>query len=84
MSDPKMKLSEVYATAKTQDKKQLCRFMRDMKRAGLKQRFFRVQSSWSGPAVVCADVEAVLSETKVPCQSHQKGSRFLVHPKQGL
>jgi uncharacterized protein (DUF169 family) len=80
MSQPKMKMSELYATAKTQEKKQLCRFMR----AGLKQRFFRGQSSWSGPAVVCADVESVLSETKVPCQSHQKGSRFLVHPKQGL
>ena len=84
MSLPRMKLKEVYATAKTQEKKQLCRFMRDMRRAGIKQRFFKGQSSWSGPAVVCSDVEAVLAETKVPCKSYQKGSRYLVHPKQGL
>ena len=84
MSSPRMKMNDVYATAKKQEKRQLCRFMRDMKRAGLKQRFFQSQSSWSGPAVVCEDVETVLSETKVPCQSRQKGSRFLVHPKQGL
>lgn len=84
MSQPKMKMSDLYAAAKTQEKKQLCRFMRDMKRAGLKQRFFQSKSSWSGPAVVCANVELVLSETKVPCQTRQNGSRFLVHPKQGL
>ncbi len=84
MSHPKMKMSVVYATAKSQEKKQLCRFMRDMKRAGLKQRYFHGHSSWSGPAVVCEDIESVLSETSVPCQSLQRGTRFLVHPKQGL
>lgn len=84
MSQPKMKMNDVYATAKSQEKTQLCRFMRDMKRAGLKQRFFLSQSKWSGPAVVCEDVETVLSETNVPCKSLQKGGRFLVHPKQGL
>ena len=84
MSNSKMKLNDVYATAKRQDKRQLCRFMRHMKRAGLKQRFFHGRSSWTGPAVVCENVEEVLSETDVPCQSVQKGLRFLVHPKQGL
>ncbi|HLQ46770.1 MAG TPA: hypothetical protein VK137_18645 [Planctomycetaceae bacterium] len=84
MSNSKMKLNDVYATAKRQDKRQLCRFMRDMKRAGLKQRFFHGGSSWSGPAVVCENLDEVLSETDVPCQSVQKGLRYLVHPKQGL
>ncbi len=84
MSQPKMKMNDVYASAKRQEKKQLCRFMRDMKRAGFKQRYFHGTSSWSGPAVVCNNVESVLSETKVPCRSLQKGTRFLVHPKQGL
>lgn len=84
MSDPKMKLNDVYETAKEQDKTQLCRFMRDMKRAGLKQRVYHGNLSWSGPAVVCEDVATVLAETKVPCLSVKKGERFVVYPKQGL
>lgn len=84
MSDPKMKLSEVYGTAKEHDKTQLCRFMRDMKRAGLKQRVYYGRLSWSGPAVVCEDIEAVLANTNVPCLSVKKGRRFVVYPRQGL
>jgi len=84
MSDPKMKLNAVYETAKEQNKKQLCRFMQDMRRAGLKQRVYHDKLLWSGPAVVCEDVEAVLAQTNVPCLSVQKGKRFVVYPKQGL
>jgi hypothetical protein len=84
MSEPKMKLNEVYEAAKEQDKRQLCRFMQDMRRAGLKQRVYHDNVSWSGPAVVCEDAEAVIAETKVPCLSVKKGQRFVVYPKQGL
>lgn len=84
MSQPIRKLNDVYASAKEQNKTQLCRFMRDMKRAGHKQRFIEDSASWSGPAVLCDDVRMVLSDTTVPCQSVPQGKRFLVHPKQGL
>lgn len=84
MSQPIRRLNDVYASAKEQKKTQLCRFMRDMKRAGHKQRFIEDRAAWSGPAVLCDDVRAVLSDTNVPCLSVAKGDRFLVHPKQGL
>lgn len=86
MSDPKLKLNAVYETAKEQNKRQLCRFMQDMRRAGLKQRVYHDKLTWSGPAVVCEEieVESVLSQTNVPCLSVKKGHRFVVYPKQGL
>ena len=87
MGESKLKLNDVYGSAKDQNKRQLCRFMQDMRRAGYKQRVYSDKAKWSGPAVVCgneADVEIILSETKVPCLSVQRGSRFVVYPKQGL
>jgi len=84
MSDRKLKLNDVYESAKEQNKKQLCRFMLDMRRAGLKQRVYHDKLLWTGPAVVCEDVEAVMENTSVPCLSIKKGDRFLVYPKQGL
>ena len=84
MGTPKMKLNDVYESAMQQDKKQLCRFMRDMKRAGFKQRVYHGSPSWSGPAVLCEDAAVVIAETKVPCLSVKKGQRFVVYPKQGL
>src|SRR5260221_14120907 len=80
MSEPVRKLNDVYASAKEQNKKQLCRFMRDMKRAGHRQRYFEDRVSWSGPPVLTDDVRTVLSETTVPCLSVPQGTRFLVHP----
>lgn len=86
MSDSKLKLNAVYETAKEQNKKQLCRFMQDMRRAGLKQRVYHDNLLWSGPAVVCEELEleSVLAQTNVPCLSVKKGIRFVVYPKQGL
>ena len=86
MSDPKLKLNAVYESAKEQKKKQLCRFMLDMRRAGLKQRVYHDKLLWSGPAVVCKEleVESVLAQTNVPCLSVKKGRQFVVYPKQGL
>ena len=87
MGESKLKLNDVYGSAKEQNKRQLCRFMQDMRRAGYKQQVFSDKAKWSGPAVVCRseeDVETVLAETKVPCFSVQKGTRFVVYPKQGL
>ena len=86
MSHPKLKLNAVYETAKEQNKMQLCRFMQDMRRAGLKQRVYHDKVSWSGPAVVCEeiDLKSVIAETNVPCLSVKRGSQFVVHPKQGL
>lgn len=84
MSDPKLRLNDVYESAREQNKKQLCRFMQDMRRAGLKQRVYHGKLSWSGPAVVCEDAESVLAQTTVPCNAVKKGQRFVVHPKQGL
>ena len=84
MTEPKLKLNDVYESAKEQNKRQLCRFMHDMKRAGLKQRVYHDKASWSGPAVVCEDVATVTSQTNVPCLSAKKGERYVVYPKQGL
>jgi hypothetical protein len=84
MSDSKLKLNDVYESAKEQNKKQLCQFMQDMRRAGLKQRVYHDKLLWSGPAVVCEDIASVLAQTNVPCLSVKKGQRFVVYPKQGL
>jgi hypothetical protein len=44
-----MKLSELYRLGKTQGKTEACRFMRQMKRAGLKLEFYQGRSFWTGP-----------------------------------
>jgi hypothetical protein len=82
-----MTLNTIYGLAKEQNKSELCRFMRDMRSAGFKQRVFRDKSSWHRPSVVCKsahDVESLLKETKVPCETAKKGERFVVYPRQGL
>ena len=76
MSEPKMKLNAVYEVAKEQNKKQLCRFMQDMRRADLpKQRVF-ITTNWRGPVprVVCEDVESVIFANQCPLFVRQKGA----------
>jgi hypothetical protein len=71
MGQPIRKLNDVYASAKEQNKKQLCRFMRDMKRAGHRQRFIEDSASWSGPNILRRHPHCVVGY--VPCLSRAAG-----------
>lgn len=75
-------LNEMYQSCKKNGKTKICRFMRDMRRAGLKMYYYRGRYYWSGPAVDCDNLQTVLSNTKVPCQWDNMGLGFVVYPKE--
>lgn len=79
-----MKLKEVYRVAKGKASYEVRRFMRDMKKAGLKMRYYQGRFYWKGPAVVTDDLQEVLSSTKVKCQWDSMGLGYVVYPKQGI
>jgi hypothetical protein len=79
-----MKLSEVYRKAKAAGKSDVCRFMRDMRRAGLRLRYYEGRFWWKGPAVVADRVGDVMCETRVKCQWDDMGLGCVVYPRQGL
>jgi hypothetical protein len=79
-----MTLKEIYREAKAEGKTEICRFMRDMHRCGLRMRPYNGRFYWSGPAVSAEDVQEVLSETKVKCQFDQLGLGVIVYPRQSL
>jgi hypothetical protein len=79
-----MKLKELYRLAKEQGRQDVCRFMRDMRRAGLKMEFYRGRFFWAGPAVVCHGLQDVLSNTKVPCQHDSMGLDVVVYPRESV
>ena len=79
-----MKLKEVYALAKSQGKEDICRFMRDMKRAKVKMRYYEGRYFWKGPAASCDYASDVLSHTKVKCQWDSLGRGHIVYPRQSL
>lgn len=81
-----MKLRELYTTAKAKHKTALCRFMRDMKRAGLlpNMRYYEGRFFYRGPAVRVDNIQDALSNTKVPCQWDNLGLGYIVYPKERL
>lgn len=79
-------LKELYQHAKNSGNDKVCRFMRDMKRAGLVKDMYYYSGRWfwHGPAVNCSEIQDVLSETKIPCQWDNMGLGYVVYPKQGV
>lgn len=79
-----MTLNEIYKSAKQKQKFNICRFMKDMKKNGLKMREYHGRVYWHGPAVVCDSLQDVLSNTKIKCKWDNLGLRWIVYPIQSL
>jgi hypothetical protein len=75
-----MKLGDIYR----QGSPSIQRFMRDMKRAGIKMRYYRGRNFWHGPAVTVSSLQDALSNTKIPCQWDHMGLSYVVYPRAGL
>lgn len=80
----RMKLKEVYDLAKEQNRPDVRRFMRDMKKAGIKIEFYQGRNFYHGPAAIVDSIQSVLSNTKVRCRYDNMGHRFVVHPAIGI
>jgi len=82
----KMTLKECWDKACRDGLDDVRRFMRDMKRSGLKRkmRYYKGRSFWTGPAIVTDDLQAVLSATKVKCQWDNMGLEWVVYPCQSI
>lgn len=79
-----MTLKETYQAAKDKGRDEIRRFMRDMRRAGLRMRHYRGRYFWEGPAVSTDSLQEVLSATKVKCQWDSLGLGYIVYPRQSL
>ncbi len=81
-----MTLEECWDKARKMGYEDVRRFMRDMKRAGLKSkmRYYEGRNVWTGPAVVVDDLQDALCHTKVKCQWDNMGMGFVVYPKQSI
>lgn len=75
---------EIYDYAKKHGIKDICKFMKDMRRAGLKIRYYQGRFNWSGPAVVVPDIQDALSNTRVKCQWDNMALEYVVYPKAQL
>ena len=62
----------------------ICRFMRNMKKAGLKIEYYQGRNFWTGPAVRVDDIQDALSNTKVKCQWDNMGLGYIVYPETPL
>lgn len=74
----------MYDYAKKNGIDDICKFMRNMKRAGLKMSYYQGRYFWTGPAVKTKDIQSVLSNTKVKCQWDNLGMGYIVYPKTPL
>ena len=81
-----MTLKECWIKAREMGREDVRRFMRDMKRAGLKSkmRYYQGRNFWTGPAVVVDDVQEALSHTAVKCQWDRMGKGSVVYPRQSI
>jgi hypothetical protein len=79
-----MTLNDIYRKAKADGDTDICRFMRDMRRAGLRMRPYNGRCYWHGPAVSADSVADVMSETRVKCQHDSLGLGVIVYPRQSL
>ena len=81
-----MTLKECWDKARKIGREDVRRFMRDMRRAGLKSkmRYYEGRNFWTGPAVVVDDLQEALSHTKVKCQWDNMGKGYVVYPHQSM
>lgn len=79
-----MKLKEMYQAAKAAGKKDICRFMRDMKKAGVKMRWYQGRYMWKGPGVDVDHLGDGYNKTMVTCQHDNMGRGWIVYPVQSL
>ena len=81
-----MTLKECWDQARKMGREDVRRFMRDMKRAGLKSkmRYYEGRNFWTGPAIVVDDIQEALSHTKVKCQWDRMGKGCVVYPHQSM
>lgn len=77
-------LKEVYQSARSKGRQDIARFMRDMRRAGIRMRPYRGRGFWSGPAVATDDVQKVIRATPVKLQWDSLGRDSIVYPVQSL
>jgi hypothetical protein len=57
------------------------KFIRNMKRAGLKPYYYSGRYYYKGPAVNVSNIQDALSNTKVPCRWDNMGLDYVVYPK---
>ena len=69
------------AELKTYEKKHYNKFIKDMKKVGLKPYHYRGRFFWEGPAVNVDNIQDALSNTKVPCQHDGMGLGYVVYPR---
>jgi hypothetical protein len=79
-----MKIKEIFTLAKDKCKKDIKQFMKDMRASGLKLQFYQGRNFWNGPAVVCENIQDVLSVTRVRCYYDNLGKSYIVYPRQSL
>ncbi len=79
-----MTLKEIYREAKEAGRDEICRFMRDMRRAGLRMRYYGGRGFYQGPAVSAREIGDVMSETRVKCGWDSLGLGVIVHPRESL
>ena len=79
-----MTLKEIYNEAKESGRDDICRFMRDMRRAKLKIRYYEGRGFYQGPAVSACEISDVMSETRIKCGWDSLGRGVIVHPRESL
>lgn len=79
-----MTLNDIYRAAGTDGRADIRRFMRDMRRAGLRMRPYAGRNFWHGAAVATDNLQTVIRATLVPCQWDSLGRGSIVYPIQSL
>lgn len=79
-----MSLKEIYNQARADGKDEICRWMRDMRRVGLRMRYYEGRNFYKGPAVIVDDIQDCLSETKIKSQWDNMAFQFVVYPRCSL
>ncbi len=82
--EKEMDVEELMERARAAGKTDLCRFVEDMRAAGLKVRYYRGRFRWRGPAVAVADLQEALGATQVRCQWDHLGLDKVVYPRESL
>lgn len=84
MNGTRLTVKQMFAKAKANGQTSLMRFMRDMRKAGLRMYHYKGRFWWEGPAVDVDDLQTAMSATKVPVQWDSMGLGYVVYPKQAL
>jgi hypothetical protein len=82
-----MTLNEIYRHARANRQTDVCRFMRDMRRAGLRLRAYNGRSFYRGPAVSIesdSELQDIIRATRVKLQWDSLGRGSIVYPVESL